>query len=119
MAFGMPGGDLQDQGTLSTFLNIVDFGMDLQDALDAPKFWTRHYPSLFYPHEAKPGNATLEGQMENLEEIAEALKKRGHDVAVAPPWSGDYTMICMIDHKHGTLKAAANPRYTRSYALAW
>ena len=93
--------------------------MDIQDALDAPKFWTRHFPSLFYPHKAHPGNVTLEGRIENLNEIIEALKKKGHKVVVSNPWKGDNTMICMIDHKHKIFKAAANPRFTRSYALAW
>jgi len=93
--------------------------MDLQEALDAPKFWTRHFPSLFYPHNARPGNAMLEGRMENLDRIAEALKKKGHNVVIENPWTGDNTMICTIDHKHKILKAAVNPRFRTSCALAW
>ncbi|HUU28015.1 MAG TPA: gamma-glutamyltransferase family protein [archaeon] len=119
MVFGMPGGDLQDQGTLLCFLNIVDFGMDLQDALDAPKFWTRHFPSLFYPHKAEPGSLLLEGRIENLGDVAAALGKKGHKVIIAEPWTGDNTMVCMIDQEHGVLKAACNPRFISSYALAW
>lgn len=119
MAFGMPGGDLQDQGTLSSFLNIVDFDMDLQAAINAPKFWTRHFPSLFYPHEAKPANLTIEKRLANLDPNVAALTKKGHNVELSEPWTGDNTMICMIDHKHKVIKAAASPRFTRSYALAW
>ena len=77
MGFGMPGGDQQDQGTLQFFLNVVDFDMALQDALDAPKVWTRHFPGLFYPHRADPGRAYLEGWLTNLEEIAADLRQRG------------------------------------------
>ena len=119
MGFGMPGGDKQDQGTLQFFLNVVDFGMGLQDALDAPKVWTKHFPGLFYPHRASPGSAYLEGRLKNLEEITAELLQRGHDVKVAKPWSGDNTMVVMIDPRTGTLLAATNPRMEGSTALAW
>ncbi len=118
MAFGMPGGDLQDQGTLSCFLNVVDFEMDLQDALDAPKFWTSHFPSLFYPHRARPGNLTMENRGE-VDRVVEVLADQGHIVTLADPWTGDNTMMCTIDHRHKILKAATNPRFTTSYAIAW
>jgi gamma-glutamyltranspeptidase / glutathione hydrolase len=52
MVFGTPGGDQQDQWTLQFFLNVVDFGMDLQQAIDAVSFHTQHFPSSFYPHGA-------------------------------------------------------------------
>jgi gamma-glutamyltranspeptidase/glutathione hydrolase len=119
MVFGMPGGDLQDQGTLSCFLNIVDFKMDLQKALDAPKFWTSHFPSLFYPHKANPGNLTIERRVENLDDIVKVLKDKGHKVHIADAWTGDNTMICMIDQENNILKAATNPRFTTSYAIAF
>ena len=115
----MPGGDLQDQGTLSCFLNIIDFGMELDDALEAPKFWTNHFPSLFYPLEGRPGRMSIERRVRDLDSKVEALKAKGHNVGVSGTWSGDNTMICMIDRKHNTLKAAANPRLLRGYAIAW
>ena len=49
MAFGTPGGDSQEQWTIQFFLNHVEFGMDLQEALDAPTVHTTHFPSSFYP----------------------------------------------------------------------
>ena len=119
MGFGMPGGDKQDQGTLQFFLNVVDFGMGLQDALDAPKVWTRHFPGLFYPHKAYPGRAGVEGRLANLEKIVADLRQRGHEIHVANPWSGDNTMVVMIDPRTGTLVAATNPRMEGSTALAW
>ena len=45
LAFGTPGGDQQDQWTLAFFLNHVHFGMNLQQAIDAAEFHTRHFPS--------------------------------------------------------------------------
>ena len=55
MAFGTPGGDSQDQWTLQFFLNVIDFGMNLQEAIDAPNFHTNHFPNSFYPHNAQTG----------------------------------------------------------------
>ena len=52
MAFGTPGADQQDQWSLQFFLNCVDFGMNLQAAVDAPVFYTNHFPSSFFPHGA-------------------------------------------------------------------
>jgi gamma-glutamyltranspeptidase/glutathione hydrolase len=55
MVFGTPGGDQQDQWTLQFFVNDVDFGMNLQEAIDKPTFHSLHFPSSFYPHDAKAG----------------------------------------------------------------
>ncbi|HID10035.1 MAG TPA: hypothetical protein EYP17_01865 [Candidatus Latescibacteria bacterium] len=52
IAFGSPGGDAQDQWALQFLLNVVEFGMSLQEAVEAPTFWTRHFPSSFYPRNA-------------------------------------------------------------------
>lgn len=93
--------------------------MGLQEALDAPKVWTKHFPGLFYPHRADPGRAFLEGRLADLEEIAADLRKRDHKIKVASAWSGDNTMVVMIDLRTGTLVAATNPRMEGSTALAW
>ena len=69
MVFGTPGGDQQDQWTLQFFLNYVDFGMNLQQATDAASFHSIHFPSSFYPHDAKAGGLVLEGR------ISEATRK--------------------------------------------
>jgi gamma-glutamyltranspeptidase/glutathione hydrolase len=125
MAFGMPGGDWQDQGTLQFFLNVVDFGMGVQEALDAPKVWTDHFPSLFYPHRSTPGHAGLEKYFPDLQKIVSGLSQKGHKVdvrAVPLPsnWHGaDNTMVVVRDPRTGTFLAATNPRMPFSTALAW
>src|SRR5437588_9434415 len=85
MVFGTPGGDQQDQWTLQFFLNVVDFGMDLQAALDAPTFHTLHFPSSFYPRAAYPGRVMVEERIP--EETRQALQQRGHEVVPTGPWS--------------------------------
>ena len=54
MVFGTPGGDAQEQWPSQFFLNYVDFGMDIQEALDAPTVHTTHFPSSFYSRPASP-----------------------------------------------------------------
>src|SRR5206468_8126473 len=78
LAFGTPGGDQQDQWSLVFFLHHVDFGLDLQAAIDAPSFHTNHFPSSFYPRAAHPRQIEVE-QRFAVREVDE-LRSRGHDV---------------------------------------
>ena len=52
LAFGTPGGDQQDQWQLDLFLRHVHHGLNLQEAIDAPLFHSRHFQSSFYPRKA-------------------------------------------------------------------
>src|SRR5256885_13197470 len=78
LAFGTPGGDQQDQWTLQFLLNVVDFGMDLQEAIDAPTVHSVHFPGSFYPHASMPGGMRAESRIP--EEVLESLTARGHQV---------------------------------------
>ena len=60
LTFGSPGGDAQDQWGLLFLLNVIDFGQSLQEAVEAPTFWTTHFPSSFYPRKAEPGVVHVE-----------------------------------------------------------
>src|SRR5262252_9196150 len=64
LAFGTPGGDQQDQWALSFFLNHVQFGMNLQEAIDAPAFHTSHFPSSFYPRWSQPRSLAVESRFD-------------------------------------------------------
>ncbi len=113
LAFGTPGGDQQDQWTLSFFLNHLHFGMNLQEAIDAPAFHTRHFPSSFYPRESAPRTLDVEARAGG-ETIAE-LRRRGHEVTVCPPWS--LGRVSAVARRDGMLYAAANPRGMQGYAV--
>lgn len=63
MAFGTMGLDQQDQWTLQFFLNVVEFDMPVQAAIEAPKFSSKHFPSSTYPHAAEPGVLRVEGRI--------------------------------------------------------
>jgi gamma-glutamyltranspeptidase/glutathione hydrolase len=113
LAFGTPGGDQQDQWTLPFFLNHVHFGLNLQQAIDAPAFHTRHFPSSFYPRESYPLAVDIEARVDP--EVIAALRAKGHDVTVMPPWS--LGRISAVARDRGFLYGAANPRGMQGYAV--
>ena len=108
LAFGTPGGDQQDQWTLQFFLNVVDFGMDLQAAIEAPKFSTPHFPSTFYPHNNRPGVLRIEDRVP--ENVRDALAARGHEIEVRPSWSEGHVLDVHLNRKTGVLSGGADPR---------
>ncbi|KUL97108.1 gamma-glutamyltransferase [Bosea sp. WAO] len=113
LAFGTPGGDQQEQWQLGMFLRRVHHGLNLQEAIDLPLFHTQHFPSSFYPREARPGQITVE---ESLGEAALAeLVRRGHAVERAPAWTVG-RLTAAERSANGLLRAAATPRLMQAYA---
>jgi len=114
LAFGTPGGDQQDQWSLEFLIAHAVFGLDLQAAIDAPMFHTSHFPSSFAPHEAHPGRLHAESRIDAA--VLDELRRRGHEVAEAEPWS--LGRLCAVgrDPATGLLSAAADPRSGQAYA---
>ena len=115
LAFGSPGGDCQDQWALQFFLNVVEFGMSLQEAAEAPTFFSSHFPSSFYPRTAQPGVMSVEGRIPDKVRIE--LQNRGHVVRVTGDWSSQNVLAVMSEG--GVLRAAASPRLESGYAMGW
>ena len=107
LAFGTPGGDQQDQWALHAFLRHVHHGMNLQEACDAPAFYSLHVPSSFYPREWTPGHLAVEEGFPHS--TIAALNDRGHQIEVYPQW-GQYNSITMATRRDGVLRAGASPR---------
>jgi gamma-glutamyltranspeptidase/glutathione hydrolase len=116
MATGSPGGDDQCTRTMQTLLNVVEFGMNMQQAIEAPRWATRSFPSSPFPHTMYPGDLSLEGRIP--EEVRKELERRGHKVAMKGPWSMNDSAGLMVDFANGTVSAGADPR-TAALALAW
>ena len=112
-AVGTPGGDQQDQWTLNVFLRHVVFEDDLQAAIDAPSFHTDHFPSSFHPRQPEPRSLLLEARWGT--EVADELRRRGHDVQVTDPWSLGRVSAVSRD-ADGGLRAGADPRGMQGYA---
>ena len=108
LAFGTPGGDQQDQWTLQFFLNVVDFGMNLQQAIEAPKFSTAHFPSTFYPHNAMPAVARIEERIDA--ETRSVLAQRGHKIEPRPGWFEGHVLAVSVDRQRGVVQGGCDPR---------
>ena len=115
LAFGTPGGDQQDQWSLNFFLAHIHFGLNLQEAIDAPNFHTEHFPSSFYPRTASPGRIAVESRLGP--EVVAGLRARGHDVDVVDGWSLGRISAVSRNPADGSLRGAANPRGMQGYAV--
>jgi gamma-glutamyltranspeptidase/glutathione hydrolase len=113
LAFGTPGGDYQDQWTLTFFLRHVHHRMNLQEAIDCPMFHTDHMPSSFWPRTAHPASLSLEARIP--EKTIRELQRRGHQITITDPWS--LGRISAAGREGNLLKAAANPRSMQGYAI--
>ena len=117
MVLSTPGGDNQDQALLQVLLNIVEFGMNPQEAVEAPRFDTQHYVSSFDDHEFLPGSLNVESRV-SLKTIQE-LSEKGHKVKVQGEWGTlSAPTVIIYDPKNGVASAGADPRRSR-YAVAW
>jgi len=118
MPFGSPGGDLQPQGMLQALVNHLVFGMDIQQAVEAPRFVTRNFPDSFEPHTYYPGRLDLEQTIG--QPTGDALGALGHKVNWLPDLSLKTAGVCAVsaDLKAGKLYGAADPRRT-GRAMGW
>jgi gamma-glutamyltranspeptidase / glutathione hydrolase len=117
MVLSTPGGDNQDQALLQVLLNIIEFGMNPQEAVEAPRFDTQHYVSSFDDHEFLPGSLNVESRV-GLKTISE-LSQKGHKVKVQGEWGTlSSPTVITYDPKTGVAAAGADPRRSR-YAVAW
>jgi gamma-glutamyltranspeptidase/glutathione hydrolase len=110
MAMSTPGGDNQDQALLQVLLNIIDFGMSPQEAVEAPRFQTEHFFSSFGNHEFSPGRLNLESRISKV--TADKLTALGHHVTVAGDWS-NASAPTVIKISDGVLDGGADPRRAR------
>jgi gamma-glutamyltranspeptidase/glutathione hydrolase len=116
MPFGTPGGDVQTQAMLQVFLNIHVFGMEVQEAVEAPRGASYSFPSSFEPHAYHPGLLNLESRIDRS--TGEALGRLGHKIGWWPDWTWLAGAVCTVvgDEQSGVLKGGADPRRP-SYAL--
>ena len=113
---GSPGGDDQVMRTMQTLINLVDFGMNIQQAIEAPRWSTRSFPASPFPHTMHPGDMSVEARIP--EATRQALVARGHKLRVRPAWSMGSNAGIVVDPITGVLSAGADPR-VEAYAWAW
>ena len=117
MAFGTPGGDSQEQWTLQFFLNRIEFGMNPQEALDAPTVHSVHFPSSFYPRPSYPGRVIAESRVPSA--VLDDLARRGHEIETTGAWSNGKVTCAERDPARGVLSAAASAKNNIGYAMGW
>ena len=115
MTFGCPGGDDQAQANLQLMLNVLVFGMDPQQAAEAPRFSTQSMPNSFYPRVYHPGVLNLETGFPDA--TASALAALGHQINRVGA-CGIGAVVTQRDPNTGILAAGADPRRP-TYAIAW
>lgn len=117
MILSTPGGDNQDQALLQVLLNVIEFGMNPQEAVEAPRFDTQHYVSSFDNHEFLPGVLNVESRLPA--EVIAQLNARGHKIKIQSAWgTGSSPTVIIYDAKSGVISGGADPRRGR-YAVAW
>jgi gamma-glutamyltranspeptidase/glutathione hydrolase len=115
LTLGCPGGDNQVQADLQLFLNVVEFGMDPQAAVEAPRFSSSSFPGSFYPHAYAPGQLNVEPAIPA--HVRDALALKGHRIKAVPN-AGIGAIVTLLDHATGTRAAGADPRRP-TYAFGW
>ena len=105
-----PGGDNQDQAMLQVLLNVIDFQMGAQQAVEAPRFQTEHFYNSFATHEFVPGRVSLERRIEPS--AAEGLRALGHQIDMRSEWSNASAPVLIL-MKDGVIDGGADPRRGR------
>lgn len=118
MPFGSPGNDVQPQAMLQVFLNLHVFGMELQAAIESPRFATYSFPSSSEPHTYLPARLTLENRVPRA--TGDLLASMGHDVTWWPELEEAAGAVCAVrvNPETGVLEGGADPRRL-AYALGW
>jgi len=117
MPFGCPGEDAQCQAMVQVVCNVVDFGMNLQAAIEAPRVISRSFPWSFHPHAYEPGVLAVEGRI--ARDVRDGLAALGHRVVDLPDFTPAAAAVCAIRRLDtGTLEGGADPR-RESYAVGW
>ncbi|MEM7112428.1 MAG: gamma-glutamyltransferase family protein [Chloroflexota bacterium] len=118
MAIGTPGADAQIQAMAQVFLNMVEFGMEPQAAIEAPRIISRSFPQTFWPHESYPAEAIIETRISAA--VRDEMRQRGHVLLEDGAWSKKVSRVCTIvtDPETGTKAGGADPR-TTGYAVGW
>ncbi len=115
MTFGCPGGDAQAQANVQLVLNTLVFGMNPQEAVEAPRFSSASVRNSFYPHTYFPGQLTMENGFAG--ETTQALTGLGHEI-VQIATCGMGATVSRRDPETGVLSTGADPRRA-CYALGW
>ena len=115
LSFAVQGGDTQDQNLLQFFLNVVEFGMNVQQAAEAANIVSFQMQSSFGAHRSEPGRLVLRDDVPAW--VRSELQGMGYRVQTRPRTSGPITAIA-FDEEHGTMWGGASD-FGEDYGIAW
>jgi gamma-glutamyltranspeptidase/glutathione hydrolase len=115
LAFSVQGGDTQDQNLLQFFLDVVHWGMNVQEAAEAGNVNSYQMRSSFGDHGSEPGRMLVRDDLPDG--VRDQLRSMGYRIETAPRTSGPITAI-LIDREHGTMWGAASD-YGEDYGVGW
>jgi gamma-glutamyltranspeptidase/glutathione hydrolase len=118
MPYGTPGLDVQPQAMVQLLVNIFDYGMDVQSAIEAPRVATYSFPGSTHPHPYDPGRVRAEARISSS--VLDELARIGHRVEAWPEWTPKAGALCAIiaNRRERTLAGGADPRRL-AYAIGW
>jgi gamma-glutamyltranspeptidase/glutathione hydrolase len=114
LSFAVQGGDTQDQNLLQFFLNVVEFGMNVQEAAEAPNITSYQMKDSFV-HTSQPGRLTLNASMPDW--VRRELRRMGYRLDFEPYTSGPINAI-FFDWAHGTFWGGSS-NFGEDYGIAW
>ena len=115
LASAVQGADTQDQNLLQFFLNVVEFGMNVQQATEAANINSEQFRSTFGAHESRPGHVTLAES--TPEAVRKQLEAMGYTLAFVPISSGPINAV-FLDRAHGTMWGGSS-HHGEDYGIAW
>jgi gamma-glutamyltranspeptidase/glutathione hydrolase len=115
LSFAVQGGDLQDQNLLQFFFNVVEFGMDVQQASEAANFGSYQVHSSFGDHLIEPGKLLL--RADTSQDTIRRLQRMGYTIVLERLTSGPINAI-FVDQDFGTLMGGSSD-YGDDYGVAW
>lgn len=108
MSIGTPGAEMQTQANVQVLLNHLVFGMEIQDAIDAPRFRSLTWPDSFAPHDSAPGVLELEASL--YDAIAGDLEALGYEVRRWEDWDNHFSAVGAVLREGDSLVAGSDPR---------
>lgn len=115
LSFAVQGGDSQDQNLLQFFLNMVEFGFTVQQAVEAPNMNSYQMRSSFGDHESRPGRMLV--ARSTPEPVRAALRRMGYTLEFQERTSGPINAI-FFDRKHRTFWGGSS-NHGEDYGIAW
>ncbi len=116
LALSTPGGDQQDQALLQVMLAVIEFRLNPQAAVEAPRFQTRHMVASFDDHAMEPNLLLLDERISPS--VEGQLKEWGHQIERRSKWNSGSAPVAVLFMPNGVISAGADP-YGYRYADAW